>query len=234
MVARLIWSLLANPSTIEAVVCCNLGSTLQHDANIESRHDLFFDFYCCLLGVCLVAHFFLIFFSASINMPILECPCGRQFHIHMEATLKKKLIERQKSTSLQPSRGLIDLPMSNQVASQRSTRSPSPHRADANHVSSWKPTWIGGSDGSQPMTSSSSGQEYRQHHRLELKKLRCDLTNLNYWDNWQESTPGAEGSNSRRPSPPVCEPPQYLLEDRSRSPRKPQYLKSSSPQRLRS
>jgi hypothetical protein len=42
MVARLIWSLLANPSIIEAVVCCNLGSKLQHDANIESRHDLFF------------------------------------------------------------------------------------------------------------------------------------------------------------------------------------------------
>ena len=33
------------PSTIEAVVCCNLGSKLQHDANIESRHDLLFDFY---------------------------------------------------------------------------------------------------------------------------------------------------------------------------------------------
>jgi hypothetical protein len=175
---------------------------------------------CCRRGICSIAHLFLSFSTASITMPMLECPCGRQFDIQLEATLKKKLVERPKLTPLQPSRGLIDLPMPNQPASQRTPRSPSPHRAEANQLSSWKPTPIGGKPAPQPMTSSSSGQEDRQQKRLELKKLRCSLTNPNYWENWQDSTPGAECSNSRRPMPPVCDPPQYLLEDRSRSPRK--------------
>ena len=162
-------------------------------------------------------------------MNILQCPCGRQFDIRLEATLKTQ-IEQSKLThpqSLRRSQGLIDLPMANQPAPQPTPRSPRLEQRPAP-----QPALIGQKPAPQPITSSSSGQEDRQQKRLELKKLRCDLTKPNYWENWQESTPGAEGSNSRRPTPPVCDPPQYLLEDRSRSPRKPQYLSSCSLQRL--
>ena len=165
-------------------------------------------------------------------MPILECPCGRQFDIRLDATLKKKLIEQPKLTPLQPSQGLIDIPMINQPAPQRSRRSSSPQRAEANQLSSWKLTPICGKPLPQPMTSSCSSQEDRQQKRLEFKKVPCDLTKLDYCENLHESTPGAEGSNSRRPTLADCDPPQYLLQDRSRSPRKLQYLSSCSLQRL--
>ena len=74
---------------------------------------------CCRRGICSIAHLFLSFSTASITMPMLECPCGRQFDIRLDATLKKKLIEQPKLTPLQPSRGLIDLPMANQRRSVR-------------------------------------------------------------------------------------------------------------------
>ena len=182
---------------------------------------------------CSIAHLFLSFSTASTTMPILQCPCGRQFDIRLDAT-QKTPIEQSKLThrqSLRRSQGLIDLPMANQPAPQPTPRSPRLEQRPAP-----QPALIGQKPAPQPITSSSSGQEDRQQKRLELKKLRLDLTKPNCWGNWQGSTPGAEGSTSWQPTPPACDPPQYLRtprrpqystavqrDDRSRSPRRPPY-----------